>query len=524
MLVIFNLSYALPNGQVLFSNLSFSCQPGVTALIGRNGIGKSSLLHSIAQQRSDTRCLMHTQEASDAASTSRVIDALRLGHYYDALQRTMAGQPREEDIEQLEHHWDVIDRANAWLAQAELVLELEQPLVSLSGGQRTKVQLLGLIKQQPEVLLLDEPSNHLDQPSTLWLINQLKHIPSTVLLASHDALLLNHFNQFLVLDEQGIHPYQTDFTNLRQSIKRKREHTLHTIHQAKAQLKKAHLDQQIREQKAQRRQRQGEAKRDSGSQSKMLIDKKKEQAQTQNGAQTRLASQRSQALKDTIIAQQHQLTGRSSLSLQLPQQSKGQRRLLNILAGVLPYGDQHPITLSLNRGQRLRLKGKNGSGKSTLIHCIQGVLALKSGELTRHGNPLYLDQHLSLLDQFPSAFDLFEDHLPELDQSTLRTLLGTIGLHGDKVFQPSHSLSGGERMKVALMLISQLPSDGLLILDETDNHLDLDSQDQLAFTLDQYQGALIFVTHQEHWIRTDKTLELSPTHRLDNSDKEQLNK
>lgn len=513
MLVVSDLSYILPNGDTLFSHLSFSCPGGTTAIIGRNGAGKSTLLECIAQQQRDTTitgtCCLFRQSINDNYSDiPRVIDALHLGEYYDALRRVEHGKPLDTDIDLLEQHWNVVEQAQESLMKANLALELDQPILSLSGGQRTKVQLIGLLQQQPDVLLLDEPSNHLDKQSTQWLIQQLKETPSTVLLVSHDAMLLNSLDRFLVLNETGIHPYHMDFNSLRAQFKKQHHDSIKAIGQAKAKLKKEQREQQIREQKSQQRLRQGEAERTSGSQSKLLLDRRKNKAQEQRGAQARMAEQRSLILKKELQQQQCQQIKTSTLNLHLSSQNKGQRRVLDLIDAVLPFGDKTPLSIFLDRGERLRIDGPNGSGKSTLIQCIQGLKTLESGELNRHVDTLYLDQHLSLRDQFTSPFALLKSQATHLDDSTIRTFLGSIGLRSDHVFLPCSALSGGERMKVALLLISQLPSEGILILDETDNHLDLDSQDQLAATLDNYQGALIFVTHQDKWIRADKIVAL----------------
>lgn len=515
MLVISNLSYALPNGDALFSNLSFSCSQSdrISAVIGRNGIGKSTLLQCIANQMSGVNICgtiqTYQQISVDEVHDLRVIDALGLGQYFDALKRVENGTLFNTDIDLLEHHWDVIERAEQWLKAANLPLELTQPLQQLSGGQRAKTRLVGLLKQAPDVLLLDEPTNHLDQASTQWLIGELKKTNSTVLLVSHDRQLLRSVQRFLVLDEHGITPYNTNFESLRSLLIKQHEDRQNAIIDAKYRLKKERQAQQAREQKAEQRQRKGEAKRQAGSQSKLLLDRKKDKAQVHNGAQKRLAEQRHQSLTANLHQHQSQRTNVCHLKLSLSSQPKGKHRVLDIIEGILPYGDRTPITLSLDRGERLRLEGPNGSGKSTLIQCIQGELQLSSGHLIRHGKTLYLDQHLSILDQFSSTFELFQRFLPELDPSTVRTFLATIGLRGDRVFLPCCQLSGGERMKAAVLLISLLSSEALLILDETDNHLDLDSQDQLAAILEGYQGALIFASHQEKWIRTDKVIRLS---------------
>lgn len=514
MLVISDLYHALPNGDVLFSNLSFTCPRSnhITAIIGRNGIGKSTLLQCIADQVSGVSVrgslLFYQQKSAEALQDRRVIDALGLGSYYDAYKRVEKGFPHDTDFDLLAQHWDVIERAKSWLTSADLTLALEQPMLTLSGGQRTKVRLVGLLKHAPDILLLDEPSNHLDQVGTQWLIHALKETSSQVLLISHDTSLLQSMNHFLVLSEQGITPYHMDFPKLRALLEKQRQESLKAISQTKTLLKKEQRAQQAREQKTLQRMRQGKEARKSGSQSKLLLDQKKNKAQVQSGAQKRLAQQRHQSLRTDLIQKQNLQTNVSDLPLSLSERQNGPRRVLDIINGILPYGDKTPITITLEHGERLCLGGSNGSGKSTLIRCILRQQSLCSGTLQRYGDALYLDQHLSLLEQFSSAFELFQHHVPTMEHSTIRTLLGCIDLQGDRAFQSCKNLSGGERMKVALLLISQLPSKALLILDETDNHLDLDSQAQLASILEDFQGSLIFVTHQEGWISADKVLTL----------------
>ncbi|TPE54995.1 ABC-F family ATP-binding cassette domain-containing protein [Maribrevibacterium harenarium] len=511
MLVVADLNYCLPNGDILFRHLSFSCTKGITALVGRNGIGKSTLLQCIAQGEAGVSttgsCLWLQQNNRSQDPNARVIDTLGLGCYYDALQRVNIGQPLDTDIDTLTNYWDINDRAQYWLTEANLPLALDQPIAQLSGGQQTKLKLIAALNHTADILLLDEPSNHLDLSSTQWLIQQLQQSSKTVLIVSHDPVLLDNMQRFLVLDETGITPYHTDFPQLRQLLVKQRQETARAIEQTKAQWQREQKQQQQRKEKALKRQQQGESKRSNGSQPKMVMDRKQDKAQQKNGSQQRLSEKRLAQQQEQLRQYQSQQTQLSNLSLQFTSADKGNHRVLDAIAAILPFGNNTPLTFSLDRGERLRLQGDNGCGKSTLIRCIVGQQALASGEIQLHGDFLYLDQHLSLLDAYPCPVELLQQTTP-LDSSTARTLLGSIGLRGDRALLPSATLSGGERMKVALLLISQLSPGGLLILDETDNHLDLESQEQLKQTLSQYQGALIFVTHQPNWLDSDKLIQL----------------
>ena len=184
---------------------------------------------------------------------------------------------------------------------------------------------------------------------------------------------------------------------------------------------------------------------------------------------------------------------------------------------VLPYVHHAPLTLTVQQGERWHIRGRNGSGKSTLLRVMAGLEQPLAGFCEVHGRCVYLDQHFSLLDETESALSNLQRLHPDSSATQLRTELAGLRLRGDKALQPLRELSGGERLKVALLTVlvgGNAPT--LLLLDEPDNHLDLDSRLLLEQTLADYPGALLVVSHDPAFIEAlhvHHTLILKPMDR-----------
>jgi ATPase subunit of ABC transporter with duplicated ATPase domains len=178
----------------------------------------------------------------------------------------------------------------------------------------------------------------------------------------------------------------------------------------------------------------------------------------------------------------------------------------------LPYGQQEPLSLTVHAGEHWHISGDNGSGKSTLLKVLAGLETPRSGTCEVHGNCLYLDQNFSFLDPALSAIENLLHLHPERTESGLRTELAGLRLPGDKALIPVAALSGGERLKVALIATlteSETRQPDILLLDEPDNHLDLDSRRLLEQTLADYSGTLLVVSHDRAFVAA-----LSPEHQL----------
>jgi ATPase subunit of ABC transporter with duplicated ATPase domains len=225
----------------------------------------------------------------------------------------------------------------------------------------------------------------------------------------------------------------------------------------------------------------------------------------------RLISTTQERLKELKQNQEQQ----RKLSLTLASSAKQNNRVLDTVALILPFGYDKPLHISLDYGDRIHLIGSNGSGKSTLLKCIAGLIIPRQGQIYKRSQPIYLDQHFGMLKNASDSVQTYIQkkcaHLTEMD---IRTLLAGIGFRRDRVYQQLSTLSGGELMKIAMLSVShQQEKNILLLLDEPDNHLDLEAKKYLAQIIQEYQGPFLLVSHDKnftHSISFNKLLDLSP--------------
>lgn len=495
------------DAEPIFSQLSATLQAGLTGLVGRNGQGKSVLMALLAQSLPPTEgsiqwfAPFYWVQQLERLQGLRLADALGVGWLYDSWQYIQAGEADAEDLARLEDHWHLPALWEQTLQEAGLHLPLSTYAEQLSGGEQTRLALCRAFLQTDHYLLLDEPSNHLDTQGRQWLLDKLLKHPAGGLLASHDRSLLENVERILELDQHGLQEYGGNYT----FYKTTRDQQLAATEQQLAQFKRTR-EQQKREQqasleKAAQRRQQGENERRSGSQSTLLLDARKNRAEAGLGKLKQQHQQRREQLSQALSATQARLEQLKPQALRFATHLAPQQLCLHLADLQLPYVQRQTLTLTVHQGERWHIKGPNGSGKSTLLKVIAGLATARAGSCEVHGRCTYLDQHFSLLDPQTSALDNLKRLHPECSETQLRTELAGLRLRGDKALQAVHTLSGGERLKVALLavLVGEI-APALLLLDEPDNHLDLDSRILLEQTLADYAGAILVVSHDEAFV------------------------
>lgn len=514
------LGFQHPNGQFLFENLNSKIGHEAVGLVGDNGVGKTTLARLIAGelepslgriQRQATSYYLPQQIQPGADQT--LADLMAIASILDALQRIEHGSVNETDFEIVGHHWDIRHQTQSLFEQYDLAhFDLTTPCNQLSGGEMTRVALIGAFLIDADLLILDEPTNHLDIHQRQILFNQIKQWSKGLLVISHDIQLLNQVSRILELSPQGLKSYGGNYDFYRQQKTLEQQALQAKLDQAKQQRKVETQTLQRQYERQQKKQASGNREGKQANQAKILLDRQKERSQHSTAKLNKHISDTRSEHNQKVQKAAQQLPKDTPCYIFPPQtQVADNKPILTLRQLVFSYGlmDSNPLNLNITGPQRLALIGPNGCGKSTLLKTIAGQQIAQSGELKTHVFSAYIDQHAAQLQAEIGVLEQLKQ-TSGLTESDARQRLAQIGLTADKVLLPSHQLSGGERIKAALLcaLYNRTPAQ-LLLLDEPNNHIDLASSQALIDMLNQYQGTLIIVSHDILFLN-----QLNITHKL----------
>ncbi|AGI23507.1 ABC transporter ATPase [Pseudomonas sp. ATCC 13867] len=504
-LALQGVSFQLPSGESLLSDLNETFDDRRTALVGRNGVGKSMLARIMAGQLQPSagRCLCsgpahYLAQRIEPQAFRSVADLAGVQPLLDALARIEAGGVDPADFERLDGHWDIRARLEAELAASGLAhLSPDTPAARLSGGECTRVALLGAWLSEADWLILDEPSNHLDRVGREALRGHLQRWRGGLILISHDRLLLDDMQRIVELSSAGLRSYSGGHAFYREMRQQEQDSALRELQRRKLERDRQQLAMQEQRERQEHRQAKGRKEAKQANQAKILVDRQKERSQTSIARLATQHGERREQLAREVQEAFGQLRDDSAVVLNAPACELPESRGVLLLEALrLPFGNVAPLDWQLNGPRRVAVTGRNGSGKSTLLKVIAGVLGPAAGSCDVKVRSAYLDQHLAALLPARSVLELLQARNRTAAPSVLRTRLAQLGLPVTRVDLPSGLLSGGERLKAALAceLYAEHPAQ-LLLLDEPDNHLDLPSREALENLLRQYRGALLVVSH-----------------------------
>jgi ATPase subunit of ABC transporter with duplicated ATPase domains len=506
------VSGATPDGRVLFENLSLSLGRERTALVGRNGVGKTTLARLILGEIEPVRGSVSAngrvaalRQTFAPAAGATVADVLSIADDLALLARIVTGAAREGDLERAD--WDLPARAESALERCGLAgVAFERPAAALSGGQMTRLALAALLIAEPDFIVLDEPTNNLDADGRDAVREMLASWRGGALVISHDRELLRGMDRIVELSTLGARVYGGNYDLYIERREAERETAERTLDSAEREVERVDRAVQLARERKERRDAAGKRSRAKNDMPKLLLNARAEQAENSGARGTRLADRLKSEMSDALEAAQQEVERVRSLAFALPPSELAAGKTVLAFEDVsFAWPEQARLIDGLSfqmRGpERVALRGGNGSGKSTLIGLARGTLAPHAGRIVRGVEMAVLDQRASMLRDEETLLANFLRLNPEANENAAYEALAKFLFRNVAALKLAGELSGGERLRaaVACTLFAARPPQ-LLILDEPTNHLDLHSIEAIESALSAYDGALLVASHDEDFL------------------------
>ncbi|WP_291560069.1 MULTISPECIES: ribosomal protection-like ABC-F family protein [unclassified Clostridium] len=509
------------NGEILISNINLKVEESEKiGLIGVNGAGKSTLLKmiygdlsqdegEIIKSRGKTFAYLKQDSGLNLENSikeemlSVFNELLNVEKELRQLEKLMSSQEVIEDYEKLEKimkkyssktDYFVMQGGYEIEAKINTILngigfkdfDLNIKVSKLSGGQKTKLSLAKILLNEPDLLMLDEPTNHLDLEALNWLEGYLKSYKGAVLIVSHDRYFLDSTVSVIYEIERGKSKRYTGNYSKYVSLK--------------AEEKELHIKNYERQQEEIER-------------LQTFVDKNIVRATSAKAAKSkRKAIERMEKIDVP-------LGDLKKVNMNFEIKNKSYKEVLQLKEGILSVGEgenkkilTEDLNFDLTRGDRVALIGPNGVGKTSLLKVLIGDLQLEHGSIN-WGKDIhigYYDQEHEKLNPNNTILEEVWDDFPNIKESRIRGVLGRFLFSGEDVFKRVGDLSGGEKSRVALSKLMLIEAN-LLLLDEPTNHLDLQSKEVLESALKDYEGTILFISHDRYFINKigNKVMELT---------------
>lgn len=507
-----HISWAAPDGRSLFSDLDLSFGTERTGLVGRNGIGKTTLLKLVSgdlRPQSGTTAVGGSlgvlRQSVQVSPDETIADLFGVAGALELLHRAETGAATADELATAD--WMLETRIAAALNRTGLDAEPQTPLAALSGGQRTRAGLAALIFAEPDFLLLDEPTNNLDRDGREAVIALISGWRAGAIIVSHDRELLESVDAIVELTSLGAARYGGNWSHYRERKALELAAAEHDLADAERRMAEVARKAQATVERQAHRDSAGRKMAAKGGIPRIMLGGMKERSETTGGDNARLAERRrTQALEEAKAAR-GKIDILQPLSVKLPSTGLPANKMIlkmdGVTAGYRP-GDPiiHDLSFNMTGPERIAVIGSNGSGKTTLLSLVTGELKPWAGMVGVMTAFAMLDQTVSLLDPSASIRDNFRRINPQADENTCRAALARFMFRADAALQVVSTLSGGQLLRAGLACTLGAAPPPLLILDEPTNHLDIDSIAAVEAGLRAYDGALLVVSHDETFLES----------------------
>lgn len=528
MLIAQNISYIHPDKDLLFDNINLTVNNhDKIALTGNNGTGKSTLLKVIAGvlspsggQFSVNSRPYYVPQIFGQYNHLTIAQALGIEEKLNALNGILTGNTTEENFRVLNDDWTIEDRCEQALNHWQLKgLVLTQKMEKLSGGQKTKVFLAGISIHQPELVLLDEPSNHLDVSGRQLLYDFIQSTAGTLIVVSHDRKLLNLLDTVGELSKQGITLYGGNYDFYAEQKQIKSNALNQDIQNKEKAIRKAREKERETLERQQKLDARGKKKQEKAGVARIMMNTLRNGAENSTSKIKTVHAEKIENISQELQELRSILPGIDKMKFGFDNSALHKGKILFTAKDInFSYNNEllwnEDLSFQITSGERIALKGINGSGKTSLIKLILGTLQPIKGTVYRADNKsVYIDQDYSLISNNLTVYEQaqqFND--AALQEHEIKIRLNRFLFTKEDWDKPCLALSGGERMRLMLCCLTiNNQSPDIIILDEPTNNLDIQNIDILTNAINEYQGTLIIVSHDERFledVNTEHTIQL----------------
>ena len=504
------MNYKIINGSVSFGadtileEINFEIKDkDKIAIVGRNGAGKSTLLNSIINNNmleegiGEEKFNIYKQgnpnigylkqinfENSNLTMLEEILkvyeNIIKLEEKISELANKLQTSSDEYLIKQYTNSLEKFEMLDGYTYKKEYEIAIKKfgfseedkkkKINEFSGGQKTKIAFLKLLLSKPDILLLDEPTNHLDITAIEWLENYLKNYPKAVVIVSHDRMFLDRIvNKVYEIEYGKLTEYTGNYSEFEKQKRNNYEKQLKDYEYQQAEIKRL----------------------------KAIADRFRYKP-----TKAKMALSKLKKIEQMVIIEEPNKYNLKTFHANFNIEVESGKMVLT--AKNLEIGYDKPIqnvTFELYKGQKLGIIGENGIGKSTLLKTLNGNIQKLGGEFEYgyHVVKGYFDQQMEFLNTENTVFDEISNTFPNLTTTQIRNILGSFLFSGDEVFKKIKVLSGGEKGRLQLCkILKQGPN--LLLLDEPTNHMDIVGKESLENILKEYEGSLIFVSHDRYFV------------------------
>jgi ATPase subunit of ABC transporter with duplicated ATPase domains len=518
MLILQGVTYIHPNRDLLFAdiNLVINKQDKI-ALIGNNGAGKSTLLKILAGSLPPTSG--HVKAASrpyyipqlfGQYNNYSVAQALRVEDKLKALKEILDGNVTDENMTLLGDDWAIEERCKEAFTHWKLdELDLSQKMGTLSGGQKTKVFLAGINIHRPEIVLLDEPSNHLDTFSRSILYHYRKSTNNTLVVVSHDRTLLNLLDNVYELSKRGITIYGGNYDFYAEQKMAESDALNQDLKSKEKALRKAKETEKESLERQQKLDARGKKKQEKAGLPTISMKTFKNNAEKSTSRMKGVHSEKVDSISLELNQLRKELPDVDKMKMGFDNSALHKGKILVTAIEVnFGYNDQllwkQALNFQITSGERIVIKGLNGSGKTTLIKMILGELKPRSGTMESVAvKAIYIDQDYSLINNKLNVYEQAQQfNSGVLQEHDIKIRLNRFLFTKEYWDKPCKALSGGEKMRLmlcSLTISNQAPD--IIILDEPTNNLDIQNIEILTAAINEYKGTLIVISHDEYFLK-----------------------